>query len=133
MNPIPPEIPEQNLLSSLNETELAQLIRRQTGLIVARGMGRDRMIELLENGGMPKPEGTSWDSHGVMYFHPEISKTQDSRKRLQLFIEKNWNSLQSQLPCKGENRGRCTIYPCPEGRHIDCLLAASSHMKMHGL
>lgn len=110
---------DMDILHLLNITELTQLIRRQTGVIVTRSIGRERMIYLLENGGLPDPASTS--------------ATNESRKRLQLYIEKNWTGIQSQLPCKGENRGRCTIYPCPEGRHIDCLLAAGPHLKIHGL
>lgn len=106
-------------LHLLNETELSQLIRRHTGVVVARIVGRERLIEILESGSIPRPE--------------EVSKTDESRKRLQLYVEKNWNGIQSQLPCKGENRGRCTIYPCSEGRHVDCLIAAGPHLKMHGI
>lgn len=110
---------DMDILHLMNCTELTQLIRRQTGMVVAKSIGKDRMIQLLQYGGHPEPH--------------ELSKTDDSRKRLQLYIEKNWTGIQSQLPCKGENRGRCTIYPCPEARHIDCLLAAGPHLKMHGL
>jgi hypothetical protein len=106
-------------LNLLNVTELAFIIRRQTGLVVKRSVSKERLIELLENGGMPTPE--------------EISPTTETRKSLQLYIEKNWTGIQSQLPCKGENRGRCTVYPCPEGRHVDCFLSATPHMKIHGL
>jgi hypothetical protein len=106
-------------LELLNITELTYLIRRQTGLVVKRSVSKERLIQLLEYGGLPTAE--------------EISPTTESRKRLQLYIEKNWTGIQSQLPCKGENRGRCTIYPCPEGRHIDCLLSATPHMKVHDL
>lgn len=121
---------DMDILHTLNVTELAQLIRRQTGVIVARAVGRERMIELLENGGVPNPDPASTSA---LVVEGEVSKTDESRKRLQLYIEKNWTGIQSQLPCKGENRGRCTIYPCPEGRHIDCLLAAGPHLKIHGL
>lgn len=106
-------------LNLLNNTELAQLVRSQTGLVIARSVSRERLIEMLASGQPPRPE--------------EVSATNESRKRLQLYVEKSWNGIQSQLPCKGENRGRCTIYPCPEGRHVDCLLAAGPHLKMHGL
>lgn len=106
-------------LSFLNETELCQRIRSQTGVIVARAIGRDRMVELLHNNWVPEDT--------------EVSKTNDSRKRLQLYVAKNWVGIQSQLPCKGENKGHCTIYPCSEGRHVDCLLAAGPHLKIHGL
>lgn len=111
-------------LNLLNETELSQLIRRQTGVIVARSIGKDRMIGILES--------VYRDGYGGMMTN-EYSKTNESRQKLQLFIEKNWNGIQSQLPCKGENRGRCTIYPCSEGRHVDCLLAAGPHMKVHDI
>lgn len=120
-------------LSLLNETELTQLIRSQTGVIVARSIGRDRMIEMMTYGYKPDSGGTRLVGDENIEFSSEFSKTNDSRKRLQLYIEKNWNGIQSQLPCKGENRGRCTIYPCSEGRHVDCLLAAGPHLKMHGL
>ena len=110
---------DMDILHTLNTTELAFIIRRQTGLIVKRSVPRERLVQLLENGLSLTPE--------------EIASTTDSRQRLQLFVLSNWEGIQSQLPCKGDNRGRCTIYPCPEGRHIDCLLAASTHMKVHGL
>lgn len=122
-------------LNFLNDTELAQLIRQSTGVIVARSAGADRMIELLEHNEIPDQGGlrqVGVDNTGVE-FQNETSDTNDSRKRLQLYIEKNWNGIQSQLPCKGENRGRCTIYPCSEGRHVDCLIAAGPHLKIHGL
>lgn len=106
-------------LTQMNETELALLARSQTGLVVKRSVGKERLIQLQEYGGRPEEH--------------EVSPTNESRKRLQLYIEKNWTGIQSQLPCKGENRGRCTIYPCPEGRHIDCLISATPHMKLHGL
>lgn len=122
-------------LTFLNGTELAQLIRQRTGTIVARSAGADRMAELLEHNEAPDPGGmhqVGVDNTWVE-FPNETSDTNDSRKRLQLYIEKNWNGIQSQLPCKGENRGRCTIYPCSEGRHVDCLIAAGPHLKIHGL
>lgn len=108
-----------DMLHALNETELAIVIRRQTGLVVKRSMGKARMIELLENGGLPRPE--------------EICPTTESRRKLQMYIETNWIGINSQLPCKGDNRGRCTVYPCPEGRHADCMLAAGLHLKLHDL
>lgn len=111
---------DMDILHTLNETELAQLIRSQTGVIVARSVGKARMIAILENSRAPDQA-------------EDYAGTNESRKRLQLFVEKNWTGIQSQLPCKGENRGRCTIYPCSEGRHVDCLLAAGPHLKIHGL
>ena len=99
-----------------NQTELAYIYRRHTGLVLKRTVTIDRLIELLTQGGQPLPE--------------EISPTTESRKRLQLYVEKNWNGINSQLPCKGENRGRCSIYPCPEGRHLDCVNSAGGFLTL---
>lgn len=110
---------DMDLLYMLNTTELMTLIRRQTGMVVKRSVSKERMVQIIE-GGAP-------------IVQEEVSETTESRKKLQLYIEKNWDGIQSQLPCKGENRGRCTIYPCPEGRHVDCLASAAPHMKVHGL
>lgn len=110
---------DMDVLHTLNNTELAQLIRRHTNLVVKRAVPRERLIQLLEDGGLPTLD--------------EVSPTTESRKKLQLYVEKNWMGIQSQLPCKGENRGRCTIYPCPEGRHVDCLISATPHMRLHEL
>lgn len=104
---------------SLNKTELAQLLRNKTGLVIKRSVSSERLIFLLTTGEEPTED--------------EISPTTDSRRRLQLFLEKNWSTLNSQLPCKGDNRGKCTIYPCPEGRHLDCYLSAEPHMRVHAL
>lgn len=108
-------------LNALNNSELAHLIRRQTGLVVKRSVSRERLIQILEYGASygPTPD--------------EVSPTQETRRKLQVYIEKNWVGIQSQLPCKGENKGRCTIYGCPEGRHVDCYNSALPHMKLHDL
>jgi hypothetical protein len=105
--------------ASFNKTELTYLIRNILGVVVRRSVSKDRLVEMIKTGEYPKPE--------------EISPTTESRKKLQVFLENNWSSLNSQLPCKGENRGKCTIYPCPEGRHLDCYLSAEPHMKVHAI
>lgn len=107
------ELPD---LRSLNTTELLDIIRRQTGLVVRRSVPHGRLVQLVEDGGMPSQE--------------ELAGTNESRKVLQLFIEKNWTQINSQLPCKGVNRGRCTIYPCPEGRHLDCYRSSREHLRL---
>lgn len=104
-------------LQQLNATELASIVRRQTGVVVKRSVPRLRLIELIEYGLAPLPE--------------EAAKTNETRKVLQLFIEKNWSWVNSQIPCKGENMGRCTVYPCPEGRHLDCYLAAKDQIRVN--
>lgn len=95
----------------LNTTELLTIARSQTGVVVKRSVSRERLLQIIESGPPPTPK--------------ETSGTSASRLSLQKFIGKNMSWLGSQLPCKGENRGVCTIYPCPEGRHLDCYMAAS--------
>ncbi len=100
----------------LNTTELLEIIRCQTGLVVRRSVPKERLVQIVEQGGMPTQE--------------ELAGTNESRRLLQVFIEKNWVQINSQLPCKGTNRGRCTIYPCPEGRHLDCFGASREHLHL---
>jgi len=114
VNQLPPEA-----FDIMNDTELASRIRYQTGLVVKKSVPRERLVALAMYGTSPDPH--------------EQAATNDTRKRLQLYIAKNWIGLQSQLPCKGEFRGQCTVYPCPEGRHVDCLIAAAPHMNRHDL
>lgn len=102
-------------LETLNVTELAYIIRRQTGVVVKRSLPKERLIELIEYGTQPTPD--------------EIAGSTTTRKELQQFIEKNWTWVNSQLPCKGPDKGKCTIYPCPEGRHADCMMSAGDQVK----
>ena len=97
-------------MRSLNLTELLTLIRQNTGFVLRRSTSQERLIEIAQ-GGQPLQE--------------EVAGTSESRLKLQIFIAANMDWLSSQLPCKGENRGVCTKYPCPEGRHLDCFMAAS--------
>jgi hypothetical protein len=106
--------PLQYDLMRLNITELTQLIRQRTGWVVKASVPKERMAAFLYGQDQPTAE--------------DLADTTKTRHTLQVFIEKNWTLFGSQLPCKGENRGRCTIYPCPEGRHVDCFLAAGPHI-----
>ena len=103
-------------LRGLNETELLTIIRHQTKLVLRRSVPKERLVQIIEHGLQPAPE--------------ELAGTTGTRARLQIFVEKNWEWVNSQLPCKGENRGRCTIYPCPEARHLDCFMSSSNHAKV---
>lgn len=109
-------------LEALNMTELLELIRRHTGVVVKRSVTKERLIQIITSGETPLVE--------------EESRTTASRRTLELFIKTNWDMVQSQLPCKGDKRGQCTVYPCPEGRHMDCYLAVKPHiiatMKVEG-
>lgn len=111
------DVPED--LNQLNITELAYIIRRQTGMVVKRSVPKERLVDILENG--KKLEES------------EICYSTETRKKLQVFIEKNWKWVESQLPCKGENRGKCTVYNCPEGRHADCLIGAGPQLSVHSI
>lgn len=111
------QIPDN--LFTLNETELAYIIRRQTGLVIKRSVRKERLVQLVEEGGAVLEE--------------EIAESTRTRKELQLYVEQNWEGVNSQLPCKGPDKGKCTIYPCPEGRHVDCFLSAGPHIKLHGI
>ena len=104
---------------TLNWTELASLIRGRHGVIIKRSVPRERLLEIVASNTSPNPE--------------ELASSNESRRKLQVFIDKNWKWIESQLPCKGENRGKCTIYNCPEGRHADCLIGAGPQLKMHSL
>lgn len=101
-------------LEVLNTSELMEIIRRHTGVRVRRGLLRERMIQIIKNAETPAQD--------------EVPGSAVSRKRLEVWIEKNWTLVNSQLPCKGPNYGKCTIYPCPEARHLECWLKNQSHI-----
>ncbi len=96
-------------LELLNLTELCELIRQRLGFIMKRSTPKERLIQIITHG------------YQANVSADEISGSTKTRHLLQQFIEKNWIQLNSQIPCKGENRGKCTIYPCPEGRHFSCF------------
>jgi hypothetical protein len=104
----------QATIDDYNETELLEMVRRNTGAVLKRSISRDRLVQIVY-GAAPIPE--------------ELSGTTETRRTLQIFIEKNWNWINSQIPCKGENRGKCSIYPCPEGRHLDCYQSARAQIR----
>jgi len=104
-------------LDDLNVTELLAILRSQTRMVLRRSVPRERLVRLLEEGGKPPPN--------------ELAGTNETRRILQGFLEKNWSWICSQLPCKGENAGKCTIYPCPEGRHLDCYTANKENIRVH--
>ncbi len=98
--------------SSLNITEITQLIRQKTSNILKHSIPKDRLLKILLD-----------TEHSVV---EDYADTCNTRNRLQTFLDKNCVSLASQIPCNGQNKGKCTIYPCAEGRHSDCYLAAAS-------
>lgn len=103
-------------LDMYNRTEMVEIIKRYTGKIVRRSLPIERLQELTSQGSVaqPRPE--------------ELSGTMQSRLSLERFIVKNWAKIDSQLPCSGENHGRCSIYPCSEGRHLSCYMSVPAHL-----
>ena len=100
----------------MNQTELLKILSSEKYgyLRLRRGIPLERLAHLVRTMERPTPE--------------EHALTSDTRRRLQLWIERNWTQIGSQLPCSGPNKGKCTIYPCSEGKHLDCYLAAQKHM-----
>lgn len=105
-----------DVYSYMNRTELLQILSTEKyGFLRLRGsIPLERLAHLIRTGEQPTPD--------------EIALTSDSRRKLQLWIDRNRLQIESQLPCSGPNKGKCTIYPCSEGKHLDCYLSAQKHM-----
>ncbi len=107
-------------LDELNDTELWEIARMQLTsawrrpIRLFRHLLRERVIYLIESNEQPRPE--------------EILL--ESRLKLETWVAKNWEMVNSQLPCVGPGRGKCTTYPCPEGRHLTCYASAQPHFKL---
>lgn len=94
----------------LNNTELAEILRRRTGRRFSK-LNRDLLLAALEG--------------------EVVEKTQQekTRKKLQLFVEPNFIELQTNFPCyKEPNKGRCQVHTCTDITHLSCLIGASSLM-----
>jgi hypothetical protein len=101
-------------LNELNKTELLELCRLHGHARLKEGLTKDRLIEIINNG------TTSAD---------DLANTNITRKRLQQFIQDNWELVNTNLPCKGKlNAGKCTIFPCSEARHVSCYLGAKRYL-----
>lgn len=105
-------------LEALNTTELIQILAKPSngGHRLRDTTPKERLIQLIQTGETPH--------------QTEISQTSETRKQLEYWIRNvAWDGINSQLPCSGENRGRChSVYPCSEGRHLACYLAARKHL-----
>jgi hypothetical protein len=108
-SPVPP-------LEQLNTTELLHILRsgNHGHLRISRAVPRERLIQLIQTGERPRDE--------------EIAQTAKTRSRLEAWIQKHIDSIGSQLPCSGPQRGMCTVYPCTEGRHMDCYLSVKEQL-----
>lgn len=94
-----------------NKTELRQIVRVQTGGFSPNpDLPQERLIQI----------GTG---QARLEAH-EVSGTATTRAELEEWVQQNFSWAEGQLPCTGPNRGKCTIYPCSEARHMDCYLEA---------
>jgi hypothetical protein len=106
-------------LDELNDTELWELARMELSaawrrpIRLRRSLPREAVIQLIESGAPPHL--------------PDVLL--ESREKLEQWIVRNWEMVNSQLPCSGPDRGKCTRYACPEGRHLSCYSAAAIHMR----
>lgn len=106
-------------LDDLNDTELWELARMglsgtyRQPIRLRRSLPRERIIYLIESREMPQPNEVLLES----------------RLKLQQWVYRNWESVNSQLPCTGPDRGQCTKYDCPEGRHLSCYSSAAVHIE----
>lgn len=91
------------ILASCNETELLGLARSQGLGNLRRGIDRVTLVSIVSGEVVPGPE--------------HVSQLQSTRRSLEIYIQENWGRVASQLP--GCN-GKCTTYPCSEGRHAKC-------------
>lgn len=90
-------------LETCSETELMGLARKQGLPLLRRGLEKHHLINIILGHVLPGPT--------------DLSGTIESRRKLQIYIERNWGKLVGQLP--GCN-GRCETYPCSEERHAYC-------------
>jgi hypothetical protein len=104
-------------LDELNDTELWEIARLQLSsawckpIRLSRNVPRERVMYLIEANQPPEPREVLIET----------------RLRLQQWVKKNWDLVNSQLPCQGPDRGKCTEYACPEGRHLTCFKSAAPH------
>jgi len=92
-----------------NRSELLELARRR-GYRLRRSLPHEQLVAIAIGQAAPGQD--------------DLAETVHSRARLEAWIDKNRMQILSQLPCNGEHRGRCQIYPCSEGRHMNCYLDA---------
>lgn len=100
------------ILWQCSETELMGLARRQGLPLLRRSLPVADLVAIVSGERLPRED--------------EISGTIHTRKALQIFINKNWGRVSSQLPgCNGQ----CTTYPCSEARHMACFAPNESVVK----
>ncbi len=91
-------------LMDCNETELLSLVSAQGLGRLRRGIPKDVLVKIVRGEEDPQPA--------------HYAETSQTRKMLEDFIQRHWEKVRSQLPgCDG----RCTTFPCSEGRHALCF------------
>lgn len=97
---------EQNEYSELNNSELAELARKKFGRREV-SLNRENLLKILLGEKIPP------------------TKEEVTRKKLQVFVEANWEAIQTNVPCAlAINAGKCTIHNCTTIQHIDCYKGA---------
>jgi hypothetical protein len=91
-------------LKQCNESELIEMARKQGIGRLRRGLPHEVLEQLVRGEYLPRTE--------------HLAGTSQTRHRLQKIIWDNYSQTRSQLPgCTG----KCTEYPCSEGRHAGCF------------
>lgn len=96
----------QDEYEKLNNSELAELARKKFGRREI-SLNRENLLKILVG------EKTS------------PTKEEITRKKLQVFVEKNWEAIQTNVPCTlTKNAGKCTVHNCTTVQHIECYKGA---------
>lgn len=105
------QVTSDDELLRCSQTELLQIARRQGLPPLRRSLSKERIVEIVTGNDIFRPE--------------EVAGTINSRVALQQYITKHWGVVRSQLPgCDG----KCTTYPCSEGRHAMCFSPNAEHI-----
>jgi hypothetical protein len=96
---------DDSVLLTCNETELLWMARTQGIGHLKRGLPKDLLASIVSGREIPKPE--------------HFAGTNYTRKKLEDYITANYGQVRSQLPgCDG----KCSVFPCTEGRHGACFI-----------
>lgn len=91
-------------LSQCNETELLHIAKAQGLGRIRRGLPRKTLEGIVAGEFFPSPD--------------HLCGTSITRAKLEAYIRDHFAIVRSQLPgCTG----RCTEYPCSDGRHALCF------------
>lgn len=94
---------DDSILLECNETELITMAHKQGIGRLKHGLPRELLIAIVSGAMDPLPE--------------HLSGTSLTRLQLEATIRAKLEVMRSQLPgCTG----RCTVYPCSDGRHSVC-------------